>query len=711
MSAAVSASKGIAALMAPNSVAIIGASADPSRIGGRPIATMLRAGFKGTIYPVNPNRAEIQGIKAYASVADLPETPDAAIIAVPGAQALAAIEALGQRGTSVAVIFSSGFAELGEEGAAAQAQLLAAARRHGMRLLGPNCLGLFNAPLGWYPIFSTAFDGGWPKAGRTAMISQSGAFGSYLVSLARERGLGTPIGITTGNEADLTVGDAIQWCVDSPDVDVIMAYAEGIKSADTFVAALAAAQRARKPVIVMKVGTSELGHGAAQSHTASVAGDDAVTDAVLAEFGALRVSSAEQLLDFAEAATRRIYPAHNSLGVLTISGGVGVQISDAAESLGLPMPAMPDASQAKLKALLPYSAPRNPVDCTAQAVNDPALLQAFGEEMLSCGGYQSVLAFFAQLTSATGIGDKLLADMTAMAAGHAGTLFAVVGMMKPEQKQKWQDAGFLIYEDAARATAALAAMGRLGRLGAAFARAPSSAASSTAVQAFTLPAESPSEAGAKALLAQAGVVFSPEQVCADAAAAVQAADSFGYPVVLKIVSPDIAHKTEIGGVLLNVADGAAVQAGFATLLARAADKAPTARIEGVLVAKQMTGGVECIVGVHRDPVFGPVAAIGLGGIFVEVLRDVVLRRCPFSVAEAEVMIGQLRAAAVLQGARGKPPADTKALAQMLAQVSQFAHQAGERLQGIDLNPVLVLPQGQGAYALDALLQLAPQQQE
>jgi acyl-CoA synthetase (NDP forming) len=691
---------GIAALMSPQSVAIVGASADPTRIGGRPIATMLRAGFKGKIYPINPNRAEVQGIKAYAAMADLPETPDAAIIAVPGAQALAAIEALGQRGTSAAVIFSSGFAEVGEAGAAAQEELLAAARRHGMRLLGPNCLGLFNAPLGWYATFTTAFDGGSPKPGRTAVISQSGAFGSYLVSLARERGLGTPIGITTGNEADLTVGDAIAWCVDSPDVDVIMAYAEGIKSSATFVAALAAARRARKPVIVMKVGTSELGHGAAQSHTASVAGDDAVTDAVLAEFGALRVTSAEQLLDFAEAATLRIFPANNSLGVLTISGGVGVQISDAAETLGLPMPAMPEASQAKLKALLPYSASRNPVDCTAQAVNDPTLLQAFGEEMLSRGGYTSALAFFAQLTSAKGIGDKLLVDMAAMAAKHPQVLFAIVGMTHAEQKQKWQDAGFLVYEDAARATAALAAMGRLG---AAFARSDALLPAALALPA--LPAESPSEAGAKTLLAAAGVPFSPEQVCTTADAAVQAADSFAYPVVLKIVSPDIAHKTEIGGVLLNVGSAAAVREGFATLMARAKDKAPHARLEGVLVAKQMAGGVECIVGVHRDPVFGPVAAIGLGGIFVEVLRDVVLRRCPFTEAEAEVMIGQLRAASVLQGARGKPPADVQALAQVLAKVSQFAHAAGERLQGIDLNPVLVLPQGQGAYALDALLQL------
>ncbi len=689
------------ALMAPRSVAVVGASADPSRIGGRPIATMLKAGFQGQIYPVNPNRAEIQGLPAYPSVADLPQAPEAAIIAVPGAHALAAVEALGQRGCRAAVVFSSGFAEVGEEGAAAQAQLLTAAQRHGMRLLGPNCLGVFNAPLGWYATFTTAFEGGFPLPGRCAIISQSGAFGSYLVSLARERGLGAPIGITTGNEADLSVGEAMQWCVDSPEVDVIMAYAEGIQASATFVAALAAARRVGKPVLVMKVGSSELGHSAAQSHTASVAGDDAVTDAVLAEFGALRVRSAEELLDFAEAATRRIYPARNSLGVLTISGGVGVQISDAAEALGLPMPAMPEAAQERLKALLPFSAPRNPVDCTAQAVNDPQLLQQFGEEMLREGGYRCVLAFFAQLTSAAGIGERLLADMQTLAAAHPQVLFAVVGLTQPEQKRAWQAAGFLVYEDAARATAALAAMGRLGD---AFAR-PEPVPPPALPVAVALPATSPSEAGAKALLSAAGVRFAPEAVCADASAAVAAAQDMGYPVVMKILSPDIPHKTEIGGVLLHVADAEAVATGFATLMARAADKAPQARLEGVLVAKQMSGGVECIVGVHRDPVFGPVAAIGLGGIFVEVLRDVVLRRCPFGPAEAKAMIGQMRAAAVLQGVRGQAPADVDALAELLAQVSQFAHQAGDRLQGIDLNPVLVLPQGQGAYALDALLQV------
>ena len=330
-------------LMAPDSVAVIGASSDPGRIGGRPIAWMQRAGFQGAIYPVNPTRSEVQGLPSFASIDALPATPQAAIVAVPAHQVLDTVEALGARGVGAAVVFSSGFAEVGVQGAALQQQVARAARQHGMRLLGPNCLGLFNAPLGWYPTFTSSFEGGWPLPGRIGVVSQSGAFGSYLVTLARNRGIGTPQCVTTGNQADVTVGEIIHWYVQDPEVDVIAAYVEGVTQADVFVAALAAAQRARKPVVLLKVGRSAVGHHAAQSHTASLAGDDAVTQAVLREFGVVQVRSAEELMDVAYVATRRIYPAANTLGVATVSGGVGVLISDIAEDEGLAMPAMPAA--------------------------------------------------------------------------------------------------------------------------------------------------------------------------------------------------------------------------------------------------------------------------------------------------------------------------------------------------------------------------------
>ena len=699
MNARVDPPEGLRCLMAPDSVAVVGASSDPGRIGGRPIDWMRRAGFQGAIYPVNPTRAEVQGLPAFPSVAALPHTPQAAIVAVPAPQVLDTVDALGARGVRAAVVFSSGFAEVAGEGGALQAQLVATARRHGMRLLGPNCLGLFNAAIGWYPTFTSSFEGGWPLPGRIGVVSQSGAFGSYLITLARDRGIGTPQCVTTGNQADVTVGEIIGWYAQDPSVDVIAAYVEGVTQADVFVHGLAAAQRARKPVILLKVGRSAIGHHAAQSHTASIAGDDAVTDAVLREFGVLRVRSAEELLDVAYVATRKIYPVANTLGVVTVSGGVGVLISDIAEDEGLAMPPMPAAAQEHLLALLPYASPVNPVDCTAQAVNDTSLVRRFTESMVADGGYRSVLSFYAQLADVPVVGDRLLADLSALRQQHPDRLFVVSATMSDERRCAYDVAGLVVLEDAVRATHAIAAMGRLGQ---SFAR-PCEAVQPDA-PALALPPGPLSEAQAKQLLAAHGLTMAPEQACADADAAVRAARELGWPVVLKILSPDIVHKTEIGGVLLGVGNEAEVLAGFDLLYQRAAQHVPGARIDGVLVARQMQGGTECIMGVQRDPVFGPVALFGLGGIFVEALRDVVLRRCPFDEAEAERMIRSIRAAGVLTGLRGRPPTDVPALARMLSRLSVFAHRAGDTLESIDLNPVLALPEGQGAFALDALVQ-------
>ena len=689
-------------LLSPASVAVIGASADPTRIGGRPIAYMLAQGFQGAILPVNPNRPTIQGLQAYPTVADLPTTPDTAIIAVPGEAAADAIEALGARGTRSAVVFTAGFAEVDPAGAAAQDRLVAAARRHGMRLLGPNCLGLFNARIGYYPIFSSSFEAGWPRPGRIGIASQSGAYGTHVFGTARNRGIGTPILVTTGNEADVTVGDIIGWLVADPDTDVIAAYAEGIRDAPSFIAALAAARAARKPVVVMKVGTSAIGAHAAQSHTASIAGNDAVTDAVLREFGAVRARTTEEMLDIAITATRRVYPARNTLGVITISGGAGVLISDAAEALGLPLPEMPANAQARLKALLPFAAPRNPVDCTAQAFNDMALVGQFTDSMIRDGGYRSILGFFTGVGGADSMAPKLRAQMHAALVRDPDRLWVLCVVASPARVAEYEADGFTVFEDPTRAVVAIHAMGRFGD---AFDAAPP--APPPAVPQVPLPPATPNEATAKCLLAQAGLPAVPEAACATAADAVAAATRFGYPVVLKILSPDIPHKSEIGGVILGVPDATAVTADFATLLNRAATRAPNARIEGVLVARQLQGGIECIMGVTQDPVFGPVAMFGLGGIFVEVLRDVALHRCPFGPDVAERMIRSLRGAPLLLGARGRPAADIPALAGMLARLSVFAHQSGPRLLSVELNPVLAMPEGQGAWAADAVLEVAP----
>ncbi|WP_416052369.1 acetate--CoA ligase family protein [Cupriavidus basilensis] len=687
-------------LLRPRSVAVIGASDDPLRIGGRPIDYMRSKGYQGRLMPVNPNRATIQGLEAYASVADLPQTPDVAIVAVAAKLAPDVVAELAARGTAAAIVFSAGFAEAGDEGAQIQQRMVASARKTGMRLLGPNSLGVVNPGTGFYGSFTSVVEMGFPVAGRVGIASQSGAYGSHILGIARDAGIGVSACVMSGNESDISLGDIVHAMVDDDNTDVIAVYSEGIRDGQRLMQALEAARKARKPVVMMKVGTSAVGSAAAQSHTASLAGNDAVTDAVLAEFGVVRARSTEHMLDVARLATRRIYPANNSLGVITVSGGAGVIISDAAEVVGLPMPEMPPATQERLKALLPFAAPRNPVDCTAQFLNDMTIAGRFTQAVVAEGGYQSVLGFFTYTGGADSIAPRLREQLKGVRDKHPDRLYLLSVLASPERVREYEADGFSVFEDPTRAVVAIEAMGRFGQ---AFERAPGLPPPS--VPAVALPDSMPGEAQAKRVLAQAGIAVAPERACATAGEAVTAAEALGYPVVLKILSPDIQHKSEIGGVLLNVTDAEGVRAGFDLLIARGKEAVPGARLEGVLVAKQLSGGVECILGIQRDPVFGPVAMFGLGGIFVEVMKDVVLHRCPFGEDVAEQMIRSIKGAPLLLGARGKPPVDIKALAGTLARLSVFAHQAGPRLQSVDLNPVFAMPQGQGAFAVDAVIEV------
>lgn len=692
---------GLTPLLAPRSVAVLGASSDPTRIGGRPIAYMRAQGFPGGLYPVNPNRAEIQGLKAYPSVADLPETPDVAIVAVPADLAIPAIGELAARGVKAVVMFTAGFAEMDDAGAAEQVKMVATARASGMRILGPNCLGVFDARRSYYATFSSSFDSGWPVLGRIGIASQSGAYGTHLYTLARNRGIGASLCVMTGNESDVTVGECIGWLAENPDVDVIAVYAEGIREAPGLIAAFEAAKAAKKPIVMQKVGRSELGGKAAKSHTASIAGDDAVTEAVMSEFGIYRARNSEEMLDIAHTATRKIYPVANSLGVITVSGGAGVLISDVAEGLGLAMPEMPLEAQQKLRALVPFCAPRNPVDATAQVSNDVTLVKTFTESMVRDGGYASVLGFFS-MTASSRRWPAIREQLNQVRDENPGRLYVLSVIVPPERRDELESDGWVVHEDPTRAVTAIEAMGRYGE---AFAAGP--VAPAPVVPAVTLPAATPSEAEAKRLLASAGIASAPEAACATVDEAVSAAGRFGFPVVMKILSPDIVHKSEIGGVLLDISDTDAVRSGFVLLLERAKAAAPAARIEGVLVAKQLKGGVECILGIHRDPVFGPMAMFGLGGIFVEILKDVVFHRCPFGIDTAEQMIRSIKGAPLLLGARGRAKADVQALAVTLSRLSAFAVAAGDRLQSIDLNPVFAMPEGQGAFAVDAVIEVDP----
>ncbi|CAB3790934.1 Trans-feruloyl-CoA synthase FCS1 [Paraburkholderia caffeinitolerans] len=688
-------------LLNPRSVAVIGASDDAARIGGRPIAAMLKLGFTGRILPVNPNRREVQGLPAYASIADLPEVPEVAIVAVQASLVLEAVSALATRGVRVAILFSAGFAETGAEGEALQAEVVAIARRSGMRVLGPNALGIINLHSGFIGSFASSILLGQIRTGCVSVVSQSGAYGGHLLNAARAANIGLSTIAMTGNEGDLTLGDMVRLLVDDPNTGVIALYAEGINDGEGLVEALQAARSARKPVVMMKVGRSDVGSAAARSHTASIAGNDAVVDAVLNELGVVRARTTEELLDIVRLAARGVYPVANTLGVITVSGGAGVIISDAAEDLGLSLPEMPRAAQEKLLKLLPFCAPRNPVDTTAQFVNDLSLIEPFAETMVGEGGYQAVLGFFTYAGATPSVAPRLREQLAAVRARHPDRLYVLVLQGPGDVLRAYEEDGFTVFEDPTRAVVAIGAMSRFGR---AFAQAPRAAPQ--ALPPVVLPADTPNELQAKRLLAGAGIVNAPERACAQPEDAVAAAREIGFPVVLKILSPDILHKSDIGGVLLNVGDEEAVRAGFATLLARAHEAAPQARLEGVLVARQITQGVECVMGIQRDAVFGPVAMFGMGGVFVEILNDVVLHRCPFDESVAEQMIRSIRSSSLLLGARGRPLADIAALAKMLSKLSQFAVAAGPRLLSIDLNPVFAMPDGEGAFAADAVIELA-----
>lgn len=689
-------------LVAAKSVAVIGASDDPRRIGGRPVAYMRQRGFSGEVLPVTLSRKTVQGLTAYASVEELPYTPDTAIVAVPASHVRGVIDSLGKREVRSAVVFSSGFAEVDEAGRNAQDGVLEVARSHGMRLLGPNTMGLYNDRIGYYPTFSTSFEGGWPLKGRIGIASQSGAFAAHIFTSARERRIGVPICITTGNEADVTVGEAMKWLVQDEDTDVIAVYAEGIRDASSFLEALEAAHAARKPVVLMKTGRSALGSSAAQSHTSAIAGNDNVLDAVVSEYGVVRATSAEEFLDIAHLATRRIYPVQNTLGVLTISGGAGVLVSDACEDLGLRLPEMPQGAQAQLKELIPFASVRNPVDCTAQVLNQLPTIGKFADAIAGQGGYRSILSFFTQAGGTPSIAPELRQQITAARDRYPDRLFVMSLIGSPEVEGAFEAEGLPVFSDPTRAVKAIDAMGRFGE---AFARpTPTRAQPSMKVE---LPNGALNEGQTKLWLKQFGLTCVPEQAATNIAQAVEAAEEIGFPVVLKILSPDIAHKSEIGGVLLNVLDAQGVRFGYDLLLQRAKQTAPAARIDGVLVAKQIEGAVECILGVHQDPLFGPVLMFGLGGIFVEVLKDVTLHRCPLDEATALRMIRSIRGAPLLQGARGRRRMDIGALAMMMVRLSELAAAAGPRLRGIDLNPVLVLPEGGGCLAADAFIDLEP----
>jgi acetate---CoA ligase (ADP-forming) len=727
------------ALFAPKSVAIIGASSDQRRFGGRPIQYLLDAGFEGGIYPVNPARDEIQGLKAYPSVAAIEGGVDCAILAISAEATLETLDACIAKGVRSAILYGAGFSEMGEEGRALQDRVVAMARGAGMRLLGPNCMGLFNAHAKFYATFASALEEEVGTPGNIAVASQSGGYGGYLLKHLMMRGLGLSQWITTGNEADIDVGEALGWMAARPENEILLGYIEGVKSADNLIAALERAQRLAKPVIMMKVGRTAEGSKAAASHTASLTGEDAVYGALFEKYGVYRPRTTDEMLDVVSALSLKRRLKGDRIGVISISGGVGVQIADFVSDAGMRMGQLPDDAQAALRALVPACSPHNPIDMTGLVTTNHDIMEKTLDVVLGAKAFDATLIFLGITGVAPSMAEPLKRAISNAYAKHPDQLLSVAITAPSAMVREYEALGILTTEDPSRAVAALGGLNwfrksspERGGGRRSLTEGPVEAGLNLAGwnQAAPGPSAAPNEglgappprsgedfvwplsgkfneAEAKALLAKIGIPSPLESIASTPEAAAVQAEAIGFPVAVKLVSADILHKTEVGGVALNLTSAEQVRETVSAMQVSIATLRPDEKVDGFLVSQMITDGVETILGVHRDPAFGPVVTFGLGGVLVELLKDTVCALAPVSIDEARTMITKIKTAALLTGYRGGPAHDVEALAQAIVHVADFAAQHRSRLISIEINPLRVLPGSGGVIALDAVIEMDP----
>ncbi|QIE56608.1 acetate--CoA ligase family protein [Pikeienuella piscinae] len=695
--------KSLAPLFRPASIAIVGASDNPAKIGGLPIRYLKAAGFSGAIHPVNPARETVQGLTAWPRLADIPGDVDLVVIAVPARDVRGVLLKAAEKGVKGAIIFSAGFAELGASGAVEQAELAAIGRGAGIRMLGPNCSGFANFSNGAWVTFAPLLGEGQARPGNVGMVSQSGAFANFGYRVGRDRGVAFSQWITTGNAIDVDVADGVAFLADDPQTKAILFYMEGCADGRKFADALAFARSKKKPVIGVKVGATGAGAAAVGSHTASLAGADHVFDAVMRQHGVYRARTVEELFDIGYAAANGAAPVNDKVAIASISGGVGVLLADAAASCGLDVAPMPAAAQDTIRGIIPFAGATNPVDVTAQVINDLDLLEKCLDVILQQGEYGTVACFMGYLGLSEEYSPRILPLLNAIRARRPDSTVVFSTLFRPEIRAQLVAEGHLFFEEPTHAIRAVSAL-----------RGFADSFSRQAEAAPQLEKPAPALAGAEgalnefdslSLLREAGVpAVAPLRVRfeeeARRAFRALAKDRPG-PVVLKILSSDLMHKSDVGGVALGLETEDAAAEAFARITSLVAENAPDARTEGCLLAPMMWGGVETILGVARDPIFGPVVMFGLGGVFAETLKDVTFRVAPFGEEEAARMIGEIRASAVLGGVRGAPAVDRAALARALSTLSRFAAANADRIESVDVNPFLVRPEG--AVALDAVV--------
>src|SRR5580700_2714779 len=701
-------------LLSPDSVAIIGAAADDS-LRGRLTHQLVEHGFDGRIYPVTRSQKEVLGHQAYASVGEIPEAADLAVILVPAAHVVATIEQCAARGIPAAVVISSGFAEeKSEEAAARDMALRAIAERTGMVIAGPNSEGLVNPLRPLVATFSPVFhDPKQPllpqskKAKPIAVSCQSGALTFAFLSRGRDRQLQFTYQVSAGNQTVLEAHDYVDWVLEAGGADIFMCYLEGIRDPARFRAVADKAARAGKPLIVAKVGRSVAGRRAAASHTGALARAGMADDAIFRHHGIIRGEDIDHMVDIATAFAYCRLPRGNRVAIITGSGGSAVWMSDILSEHGLELPVLEEDIQQRIMALLPpYGSAQNPIDATAQAIGE--LGYAPLVELVAQSERIDAILLISSLANPERA-KKLAEEMAPLTATlDKPILLSTYTTATPASIAAIAGAGIPCYTSmpsCARSIRALVDYSAFReRLSHRTMPTPTPAGLRGEIE-RALAAAGPNltEIASKELLARYGVPRPPEALARSEDEAVAAATKIGGAVALKVQSSDILHKTEAGAVMLGLTGEAAVRESYRAVLARAKAAYPDARIDGVLVQAMARRGVEMILGISRDPDFGPMLMVGLGGIHVEVLKDVAFAPVPLGLDEALELVGQLKGAALLDGARGEPPADRAALAELMAALSRFAADHADIIQEIDLNPVIVHPAREGLTVVDALI--------
>ena len=712
---------GVSALLAPRNVAIVGAS---DRAGSWSITvnnSLKRTGFKGPIYPVNPRSETVWGGETcYKDLASLPEAPDHVVVLVPGRAVIDTIRAAGKAGARSATIFSSGFGEGGdEEGRKLGAELSAAIEDAQMAVSGPNCLGNLAAPSSFMTLTDRRIRE--LKRGPVAIFGQSGGIVTAIYRSLTNRGIQPGFALTVGNEAGLNAADYIEYFTQDPDTSVIACFIEAIREPARFRAACLAARNAGKPVVAIKIGGSEASRKAALAHTGSLAGSLQCFDAVAEAIGVIRVDTIDDMTEVVEALTHGKRPNGARIGAITFSGGLKGLLLEAAERNSVSFPPLQEGTLARLREVLGIGTSLgNPLDAGFAALSSKEAYFKCIEIMQDDPDIDQIVVQ-EELPTADGVNDKAanLRVVNEMAAAPNAKPIAVVSMasyMYTDYSRTFRE-GFMGLPVLHEVDKALKALRRVGEWNISTTRAqnePPRAVVAAPPEAAELLARATlssdgertlGEADSKALLAVYGVNAPRETFASSADTAMSAAIAIGFPVVLKLVSPDVQHKTEVGGVLVGVMDEAGVLAGFDKIKASLAAKQPDAAFEGVLVAQQIGRGVELVIGVQRDPEVGPVVMFGSGGILLEVAKDVAFGAVPMSPEEASRLIERTGAARLLAGYRGAPSCDVQAVAVAISSISRLAADFADDIESIDVNPLVAVPGESGALALDALVVL------